>query len=47
MQSSFLYCFDFSLVMVGVMRRKVLASLDYGEIVLRKSTKLMTVCEFL
>lgn len=47
MPGAFLYCFDFSLVMVGVMRRKVFASLDYGEIVLRKSTKLMTVCEFL
>ncbi len=47
MPNLFLYCFDFSLVMVGVMRRKVLVSLDYGEIVLRKSTKLMTVCEFL
>ena len=47
MPNSFLHCFDFSLVMVGVMRRKVLVSLDYGEMVLRKSTKLMTVCEFL
>lgn len=47
MPNSFLYCFDFSLVMVGVMRRKVLVSLDYGEMVLRKSTKLMTVCESL